>query len=114
MEVTIPEIESRKLLLEYTGANNYIYAIKQSIILNKSKSLTRSQADYILKNHKNIPKVAKKWVEIDDYFSESLMTNNFLKEKPKSIWVEKILSESPKAFHIWGKVLESQKIHSFI
>lgn len=113
MEVTIPEIESRKLLLEYTGANNYIYAIKQSIILNKSKSLTRSQADYILKNHKNTPKVAKKWVEIDDYFGESLMGQKFLQSKPTKIWVEKILAESDKAFHLWGKILENDKLHDF-
>ena len=113
MEVTIPEIESRKLLLEYAGANNYIYAIKQSIILNKSKSLTRSQADYILKNHKNIPKVAKKWVEIDDYFGESLMGQKFLQSKPTKIWVEKILAESDKAFHLWGKILENDKLHDF-
>ena len=79
----------------------------------KSKTLTRSQSDYVINNHNKTPKVARKWVEIDDYFSESLMVGNFLKERPKSIWVEKILSESPKAFHIWGKVLESQKIHSF-
>ena len=113
MEVTIPEIEARKLLLAYTGANNYIHAIKQSISINKSKSLTRSQSDYIIKNHQNKPKVAKKWVEIDDYFGETLMTQKFLQSKPTKIWVEKILAESDKAFHLWGKVLETDKLYDF-
>ena len=57
MEISVPEIEARKILLNYEGANNYIYALKNSILLHKSKQLTRSQADYILKNHNNIPKV---------------------------------------------------------
>jgi len=113
MEVTIPEIEARKLLLAYTGANNYIHAIKQSISISKSKSLTRSQSDYIIKNHQNKPKVAKKWVEIDDYFGETLMTQKFLQSKPTKIWVEKILAESDKAFHLWGKVLETDRLYDF-
>jgi|TARA_R110000822_G_scaffold189039_2_gene328075 SWI/SNF-related matrix-associated actin-dependent regulator 1 of chromatin subfamily A len=113
MELNLPEIEAKKILSEYSGANNYILQLKSSHELYKSKTLTRSQSDYVINNHNKTPKVARKWVEIDDYFSESLMVGNFLKERPKSIWVEKILSESPKAFHIWGKVLESQKIHSF-
>ena len=113
MEVTIPEIEARKLLLAYTGANNYIHAIKQSISISKSKSLTRSQSDYIIKNHQNKPKVAKKWVEIDDYFGETLMTQKFLQSKPTKIWVEKILAESDKAFHLWGKILETDRLYDF-
>lgn len=113
MELNLPEIEAKKILSEYSGANNYILQLKSSYEIYKSKTLTRSQSDYILNNHDKNPKIARKWVEIDDYFAESLMTDNFLSEKPKSIWVEKILSEKPKAFHIWGKILETQKLHSF-
>ena len=113
MELNLPEIEAKKLLSEYSGANNYILQLKYSYEIYKSKTLTRSQAEYIINNYDKTPKVARKWVEIDDYFSESLMTDNFLSEKPKSIWVEKILSEKPKAFHIWGKILEKQKLYSF-
>jgi SWI/SNF-related matrix-associated actin-dependent regulator 1 of chromatin subfamily A len=113
MELNLPEIEAKKILSDYSGANNYILQLKSSYEIYKSKTLTRSQADYIINNHDKNPKIARKWVEIDDYFSESLMTDNFLSEKPKSIWVEKILSEKPKAFHIWGKILETQKLYSF-
>ena len=113
MELILPEIEAKKILLEYSGANNYIINLKSSHKLYQSKTLTRSQSDYILNNHNKKPKIARKWVEIDDYFSESLMVTKFLKEKPKSIWVEKILAESAKAFHIWGKILDSQNLHDF-
>jgi SWI/SNF-related matrix-associated actin-dependent regulator 1 of chromatin subfamily A len=113
MELNLPEIEAKKILSGYSGANNYILQLKSSYEIYKSKTLTRSQADYIINNHDKNPKIARKWVEIDDYFAESLMTDNFLSEKPKSIWVEKILSEKPKAFHMWGKILETQKLYSF-
>ena len=113
MELNLPEIEAKKILSDYSGANNYILQLKSTYSIYKSKSLTRSQSDYILSNHDKNPKIARKWVEIDDYFAEGLMTDNFLSEKPKSIWVEKILSETPKAFHIWGKILETQKLYSF-
>ena len=113
MELNLPEIEAKKILSDYSGANNYILNLKSYYEIYKSRILTRSQSDYILNNYDKSPKIARKWVEIDDYFSESLMTNNLLSENPKSIWVEKILAESPKAFHIWGKVLESQKFYDF-
>ena len=113
MELNLPEIEAKKILLEYNGANNYILQLKSTYELYKSKTLTRSQSEYIINNHDKNPKIARKWVEIDDYFADGLMTDNFLSEKPKSIWVEKILAESPKAFHIWGKILESQKLYNF-
>jgi len=113
MELNLPEIEAKKILSDYSGANNYIINLKSYYNTYKSKTLTRSQADYILNNHDKNPKIARKWVEIDDYFSESLMTTKFLSEKPKSIWVEKILAERPKAFHIWGRILESQNFYDF-
>ena len=113
MELNLPEIEAKRILSDYSGVNNYIINLKSYYNTYKSKILTRSQSEYILNNHNKNPKIARKWVEIDDYFSESLMTTKFLSEKPKSIWVEKILAERPKAFHIWGKVLESQEFYDF-
>ena len=113
MELNLPEIEAKKILSDYSGANNYILNLKSYYEIYKSRTLTRSQSDYVLNNYNKSPKIARKWVEIDDYFSESLMTNSLLTEKPKSIWVEKILAERPKAFHIWGKVLESQEFYDF-
>jgi len=113
MDINLPEIKAKELLLNYSGANNYIAQIKYSHKIYKSKQLTRRQAEYILNNYKDVPKVAKKWVEVDDYFAETLMVQRLLQVKPSKIWVEKILSETPKAFHLWGKVLETDDFSDF-
>ena len=54
MELNLPEIEAKKILSGYSGANNYILQLKSTYELYKSKTLTRSQADYIINNHDNI------------------------------------------------------------
>ena len=113
MDINLPEIKAKKILLSYSGANNYIAQLGYSHNVYKSKQLTRRQSEYILNNYKDIPKVAKKWVEIDDYFAETLMVQKLLQNKPSKIWVEKILSETPKAFHLWGKILDSDRFSDF-
>ena len=113
MDIIIPEIQAKKILAQYSGANNYILNLKSYYEMYKSKHLTRSQSDYIITNHEKIPKIARKWVEVDDYFSETLMTKHLLPQKPEKIWVEKILTDSEKAYHIWGKILDSQNFFDF-
>jgi SWI/SNF-related matrix-associated actin-dependent regulator 1 of chromatin subfamily A len=34
-------------------------------------------------------------------------------EIPEKVWVEKLLAEKEKAFHIWGKITESEQLHDF-
>ena len=113
MDITIPEIQAKKILAQYSGANNYILNLKSYYEMYKSKHLTRSQSDYIITNHEKTPKIARKWVEVDDYFSETLMTKHLLPKKPEKIWVEKILTDSEKAYHIWGKIIDSQNFFDF-
>ena len=113
MNINLPEIKAKEVLLSYSGANNYIAQLRYSHNVYKSKQLTRRQSEYILNNYKDTPKVAKKWVEIDDYFAETLMVQKLLQNKPSKIWVEKILSETPKAFHLWGKILDSDEFSDF-
>ena len=113
MEILLPEVKAKNILLTYSGANNYILQLKSYYNNNKSKQLTRNQSDYILSNCDKKPKVAKKWVEIDDFYAKTLMDNHLLPEPPKSIWVEKILTESDKAYHIWGKIHETKTIQDF-
>jgi SWI/SNF-related matrix-associated actin-dependent regulator 1 of chromatin subfamily A len=36
-----------------------------------------------------------------------------LTEIPEKVWVEKLLADKEKAFHIWGKIKESQELHDF-
>ena len=97
MDVKLPVIEAREILLSYDGANNYILNLKDYIINSKTFTLTRSQSDYINKNYKDTPKIVRLWMEIEDYLSKELMTTKLLQKPPKKIWIEKLLSETDKA-----------------
>ena len=77
MEVTIPEIESRKLLLEYTGANNYILEIKDRC-KSRYYKLSRNQSEYIIEHKNTIPKIARKWVKVDTYYGLQLQEKKLL------------------------------------
>ena len=113
MENFPPEIKAKNSLANYDGANNYIIGLKNNMLNSKTFTLTRSQSEYINKNYRKKPKIVRLWMEIDDYLSKELMTTKFLQSPPKSIWIEKLLSETDKAYHVWGKIIEPQKLHSF-
>ena len=75
--------------------------------------MIRSQSEYIINNHENQPKVARKWVILDAYFAQKLADDKLYTEIPTKVWVEKLLAEKEKAFHIWGKVFDSEELHDF-
>lgn len=108
-------IESKALsILEtYEGSNNYIQELKRKFQLNKKFYPTRSQSEYIINNHDKQPKVAKKWAMLDTYFAQKLANDKLYTQIPEKVWVEKLLSEKDKAYHIWGKVFESESLHEF-
>ena len=112
METFIPEIEARKILSTYTGSNNQLLEWKQRFEMQQVFKLTRTQADYVLKFHNITPKVAKKYINIVSTFGEKIMEDKLLPKAPEKIWCEKLLCESDKAYHIWGKILDSEKNHA--
>ena len=109
----LPEIKAKNILDTYEGSNNYILNIKKKTLTNKNYVITRSQAEYIINYENIIPKVAKKWVEVDSYFSKKLMEEKLLPTEPKEIYVEKLLVEKDKAYHIWGKMFSGQTLYDF-
>lgn len=111
--MSIIEIEAREILEKYEGLNNQILLWKQKMLTSKGFKLTRTQADYIKKYKNEIPKVARKKVTIVSSFAEKLKEDNGLTLIPEQIWVEKILCSSDKAYHIWGKLTETQVLHAF-
>lgn len=110
---SIPEVKAHRILENYSGFNNYILSIKSKKEKQKHFKLTRAQADYVNKYHKIVPKVARKWVELDSYFAKKMMEDNLYTKIPEKIYVEKLLVEKDKAYHIWGKTFESEKLHPF-
>jgi hypothetical protein len=112
MERKTPEMRAREVLLQYNGYNNQIIDWKNRTLTSKSYRLTRSQADYILKYHEVVPKVARKHISIAPNFGEKLKEEKLLMVAPHKVWCEKLLCESDKAFHIWGKVLDTEQNHA--
>ena len=109
----IPEVRAQRILEEYEGFNNYILGIKKKSEKQKHFKLTRAQADYINSNHNKVPKIARKWADLDSYFGKKMMEEKLLTKIPEKVYVEKILVEKDKSFHIWGKMFENQELHDF-
>jgi len=111
--IKIKEVEALEILENYSGGNNYILKLKQQQLVNKKFYPTRAQAEYILSFHNKEPKVAKKWVEIDNYFAKKLVESNPFISEPDKIYVEKLLVEKDKSYHIWGKIFSGETSHDF-
>jgi len=107
------EQKALSVLENYEGSNNYILKIKKQCDTNKKHIPTRAQCEYVLSFEKVVPKVAKKWVPIDSYFSKKLVEDNPFIKEPDQIYVEKILVEKDKSYHIWGKVFSAETTHDF-
>ena len=112
MEKKIPEVEAREILNEYDGSNNVLLEYKRKFVEVKNFKLTRPQSEYVIKYKDTSPKVARKHINIVSTFGEKLMEEMLLPLPPEKVWCEKLLCESDKAYHIWGKVIDSQQNHA--
>ncbi len=101
------------ILETYEGGNNHILELKRKSQINKKFYPTRSQSEYIISFHDKQPKVARKWVILDAYFAQKLADDKLYTEIPDKIWVEKLLADKEKAYHIWGKVFDTEELHDF-
>jgi len=110
MENKIPEIEAREILLNYEGSNNQFLDWKRKFVEVKNFKLTRPQSEHVMKYKDVVPKVARKYINIVSTFGEKIMEERFLPKPPEKIWCEKLLCDSDKAFHIWGKILDSDQL----
>ena len=110
-----PLIEQKALeiLGTYFGANNYLMRLKRQQELNKKFFPTRAQSEYIINFNDVVPKVAKKWVNLDPYFAQKIADEKLYTKVPEQIWIEKLLVEKDKSYHIWGKVFENEDLHEF-
>ena len=105
--INLIEKNALAILETYSGANNYILYLKEKQLKNPKFFPTRSQSDYIINYHTTIPKVARKWVNMDPYFAKKMANDNGMIDIPEQIWVEKLLVEKEKSYHIWGKFKET-------
>ena len=107
------EQKALEILESYSGANNYLMRLKRQQELNKKFFPTRAQSDYIINYFNVVPKVAKKWVNLDPYFAQKIADEKLYTKVPEQIWIEKLLVEKDKSYHIWGKIFENEELHEF-
>lgn len=110
---TLLEHKALDLLESYSGANNYILYLKQKKENSKKFYPTRTQSDYIVNYYDSVPKVARKWVDLDTYFAKKFGEEKYLLETPSQIYIEKLLVEKEKSYHIWGKFFEKDQLSEF-
>jgi SWI/SNF-related matrix-associated actin-dependent regulator 1 of chromatin subfamily A len=108
--INVLEKNALDILESYSGANNYILYLKEKQLKNPKFFPTRTQSDYIITYHQTVPKVAKKWVEMDSYFAKKIANETGMINIPEKIWVEKLLVERDKSYHIWGKYTEKEDL----
>jgi len=107
------EHKALELLDTYDGANNHILHMKVKKQTNKKFYPTRTQAEYIVNYYNTKPKVARKWVDLDTYFAEKFAKERYFLETPKQVYIEKLLVEKDKSYHIWGKFFEKDQLSEF-
>jgi hypothetical protein len=78
MQNKIPEIEARDILLSYEGFNNQLLDWKEKFSKVKNFQLTRPQAEYVLKYHETVPRVAKKYLNISKNFASTILESKHL------------------------------------
>ena len=109
MGKNIPEVEALEIISGYTGYNNQIMLWKYKFETSKNYVLTRPQAEYVIKYCDVVPKVAKKFIPITKHFGDKLQEERLLMVPVEKIWVEKLLCESDKAYHVWGNINQDMK-----
>jgi SWI/SNF-related matrix-associated actin-dependent regulator of chromatin subfamily A-like protein 1 len=112
-ESSLVEHQALEILESYSGANNYIIFLKHKKENSKKFYPTRAQSDYIVNYHNTAPKVARKWVDLDTYFAKKFAEERYLIQTPEQIYIEKLLVEKEKSYHIWGKFFEKDSLSEF-
>lgn len=111
--INLIEQNALKILESYSGANNYILRIQNQMNTNKKFYPTRAQSEYIINYHEVTPKIGKKWVDLDPYFAKKIADEKLYTTIPEQVWIEKLLVEKDKSYHVWGKVFSGESIHDF-
>ena len=113
-DINLPlEVKALRILETYEGANNYLLGLKLKQQNNKKFYPTRAQAEYIISYHNTTPKIARKWITLDSYFAYKLANDRLMPIIPETVWVEKLLVERDKSYHIWGKFFSGDTLSDF-
>ena len=106
----VSEDEALLLLKSYNGQNDYLNGLRTMAIGNPNFYLTPSQAEYISLFYETRPKIARKWVDLDIYFANMIADDKLLTSVPQKIWIEKLLVEKEKSYHILGRFFDNDRL----
>lgn len=110
-DIKYQPVEKRAIdiLREYNGNNNFLLVLKNRVAYGET-NLGRKISEYVVKNYNKKVIGINKWYDIDAYCGEELQKKFLCVEKPTKIYIQKILSDTDKAIHIWGKIWEDQNM----
>jgi SWI/SNF-related matrix-associated actin-dependent regulator 1 of chromatin subfamily A len=110
--VDLTKLKSRTSLEKirnYKGSNDHILKMKKKLEDEGFFVLTPNQIQYIEDNYNIEPTTINKIVEITSFQGEQFKEKYNLKNIPEKVFVEQLLSENDKSYHVKGKLYKNQK-----
>jgi SWI/SNF-related matrix-associated actin-dependent regulator 1 of chromatin subfamily A len=93
----------------YQGGNDHILKMKKKLEVEGFYILTPSQISYVEENIGTEPTKVDKVVEITSYLGEQLKEKYNLKNIPEKVFVQFVLTENEKSYHVKGLLYKNQK-----
>lgn len=93
----------------YSGTNDHILKMKGRLEREGFFVLTTSQIEYLNENLDKEPIDINRVVDIAVYLGEQLKEKHELKNIPERVFIEKLLAENDKSYHVKGKLYKNQK-----
>ena len=110
--VDLTKLKNRNTLEKvrsYIGTNEHILKMKNKLEREGFFVLTPNQVQYITDNFDKEPTTINKVVDITPYLGEQLKEKYELKNIPERVFVETLLADSEKSYHVKGKLYKNQK-----
>jgi SWI/SNF-related matrix-associated actin-dependent regulator 1 of chromatin subfamily A len=104
----IAKVKALDILKSYEGNNPYILELKRTREKKSFLPITENQANYIINNHKFQVKDVNKFLDLTNFFRNSLMRQFNITTQIEKILIEKIVGEQEKVYHAQVKLLKNR------
>lgn len=105
---SVLKIKALDILKTYNGDNEYILSIMKKREGKSYLPITENQANYIVNNHTFQVKEINKFLDLTNFFRNSLMRQYNITVQIDKILIEKIIAEQDKAYHAQVKLLKNR------
>ena len=104
----IAKVKALDLLKSYVGDNPYILELKKTREKKSFLPITENQANYIINNHNFQVKEVNKFLDLTNFFRNSLMRQFNITNQIEKILIEKIVGEQEKVYHAQVKLFKNR------